>query len=64
MQRGDLVDVTAISGAAQLHVPALAETPGRQGDMISLKNPRSGKIFRARIEGKDKALVMPWPQTA
>jgi flagella basal body P-ring formation protein FlgA len=61
IQRGDLVDVTAIAGAAQLRMPALAETPGRQGDMISLKNPRTGKIFRARIEGKDKALVIPWP---
>jgi flagella basal body P-ring formation protein FlgA len=61
VQRGDIVDVTAISGAAQLRMPALAETQGRQGDMISLKNPRTGKVFRARIEGKDKALVMPWP---
>jgi flagella basal body P-ring formation protein FlgA len=61
VQRGDLVDVTAISGAAQLHLPAIAETPGRQGDMISLKNSRSGKTFRARIEGKDKALVVVWP---
>ena len=64
VQRGDLVDVTAISGAAQLHVPAVAETPGRQGDMISLKNSHSGKTFRARIEGKDKALVMVWPPAA
>jgi flagella basal body P-ring formation protein FlgA len=63
VQRGDLVDVTAISGAAQLHIPALAQTQGRQGDMISLKNEHSGKIFRARIEGKDKALVMVWPGT-
>jgi len=61
VQRGDLVDVTAIAGAAQLHVPALAETPGRQGDLITLKNAHSGKIFRARIEGKDKALVLAWP---
>jgi flagella basal body P-ring formation protein FlgA len=61
VQRGDTVDVTAVSGAAQLHLSALAETPGRQGDLISLKNPRSGKIFRARIEGKDKALVMAGP---
>jgi flagella basal body P-ring formation protein FlgA len=61
VQRGDLVDVTAISGAAQLRMPALAEAPGRQGDMISLKNQRTGKIFRARIEGRDKALVLPWP---
>jgi flagella basal body P-ring formation protein FlgA len=61
VQRGDTVDVTAISGSAQLRMPALAESQGRQGDMISLRNPRSGKIFRARIEGKDKALVMVWP---
>jgi flagella basal body P-ring formation protein FlgA len=61
VQRGDLVDVTAIAGAAELHVSALAETPGRQGDLITLKNAHSGKIFRARIEGKDKALVMVWP---
>lgn len=61
VQRGDLVDVTAISGAAQLHMPAVAETSGRQGDLISLKNPRSGKSFRARVEGKDKALVLAWP---
>jgi flagella basal body P-ring formation protein FlgA len=61
VQRGDLVDVTAIAGAAQLHTPALAQTPGRQGDIISLKNAQSGKIFRARIEGKDRALVIAWP---
>jgi flagella basal body P-ring formation protein FlgA len=64
VRRGDVVDVTAISGAAQLRMPALAETQGRQGDIISLKNPRTGKLFRARIEGKDKALVLPWPQAA
>jgi flagella basal body P-ring formation protein FlgA len=61
VQRGDLVDVTAISGAAQLHMPAIAEAQGRQGDMISLKNERSGKTFRARVEGKDRALVIVWP---
>ena len=61
VKRGDLVQVTAISGAAQLSMPAVAETPGRQGDTISLKNPQSGKIFHARIEGKDKALLMIWP---
>lgn len=61
VHRGELVDVTAIAGAAQLHMPAVAETPGRQGDLISLRNPHSGKIFRARIEGRDKALLMVWP---
>jgi flagella basal body P-ring formation protein FlgA len=62
VKRGDLVDVTAISGAAQLRLAAVAETPGHQGDMISLKNQRSGKTFRARVEGKDRALVMAWPR--
>jgi flagellar basal body P-ring formation protein FlgA len=61
VQRGDTVDVTAIAGAAQLRMPAVAETPGRQGDTITLRNPQSGKIFRARIEGKDRALVLVWP---
>jgi flagella basal body P-ring formation protein FlgA len=64
VRRGDLVDVTAISGATQLRMPALAEAQGRQGDVIALRNPRTGKVFRARIEGKDKALVLPWPQSA
>jgi flagella basal body P-ring formation protein FlgA len=61
VQRGDTVYVTAIAGAAQLHLPAVAETPGRQGDTITLRNPNSGKMFHARIEGKDRALVMVWP---
>jgi flagella basal body P-ring formation protein FlgA len=61
VQRGDLVDVTAISGTAQLRMPAVSEAQGRQGDIITLKNARSGKTFRARIEGKDKALVLVWP---
>ena len=63
VQRGDLVDVTAISGRAQLHVPALAETAGRQGDLITLKNSHSGKTFRARVEGRDRALIIAWPLT-
>ncbi len=61
VQRGDTVYVTAIAGAAQLHMPAVAETPGRQGDTITLRNPQSGKVFHARIEGKDRALLMVWP---
>lgn len=64
VQRGEAVNVTAISGAAELHLIAIAETPGRQGDVISLKNSHSGKSFRARIEGKDRAVVIAWPEQA
>jgi flagella basal body P-ring formation protein FlgA len=58
VQRGETVQVTAISGATQLTLEALAQSSGRQGDTIYLKNRSSGKIFPARIEGKDKALVV------
>jgi flagella basal body P-ring formation protein FlgA len=58
VERGDTVEVTALSGAAQLELEATAEASGRQGDVISLRNPRSGKLFRARIEGKGRAIVL------
>jgi flagella basal body P-ring formation protein FlgA len=61
VQRGDVVRVTAISGGTELSMEALAQSSGRQGDMISLKNEGSGKIFQARIEGKDRALVVIGP---
>jgi flagella basal body P-ring formation protein FlgA len=58
VERGDTVEVTAVSGTAQLALEALADASGRKGDVISLRNPRSGKLFRARIEGKGRAIVM------
>jgi flagella basal body P-ring formation protein FlgA len=61
VQRGDTVFVTAICGGAELQLEAVAENPGKQGDVISLKNPRTGRMFRARVEGKDQALVMAGP---
>lgn len=61
VERGDTVRVTAVSGAAQLELEAIAEASGRQGDVISLRNPRSGKMFRARIESYGKAIVMVAP---
>lgn len=62
VQRGDRVGVTVISGAARLELEALAETSGKQGDVVTLTNPRSGKSFQARIQGKDRALLVtgPW----
>ncbi len=58
IQRGETVQVTAISGATQLTLEAVAQNSGRQGDTISLKNERSGKVFLGKIEGKDRALVV------
>jgi flagella basal body P-ring formation protein FlgA len=58
VERGDTVEVMVVAGAAQLELDAQAEASGRQGDMIPLRNPRSGKLFRARIDGKGRAVVM------
>lgn len=58
VQRGETVQVTVICGAAEIRLDALADTSGRQGDMVSLTNPQTGKIFRARVEGKDKVIML------
>jgi len=58
IKTGDLVDVLVKSGNAHLKLQALAESSGHRGDMIALRNPKSGKTFRAKVEAEDKALVI------
>jgi len=58
IQRGEMVEVTAAVGAAHIELDAIAEGSGRRGERITLRNPRSGKIFRVRIDGKGKATVV------
>ncbi len=53
VQRGDLVDVTAIAGAAQLRMPALAETPGKTRRHDLAKESAHAERSSAR-ESKEK----------
>lgn len=55
--KGDRVTVTVNSGPARLSFDVEAETSGRRGDLIAFKNPDSGKVFRARVDGPDKAEI-------
>jgi flagella basal body P-ring formation protein FlgA len=55
--RGDVVRVTVVQGAARLELQAMAEAEGRRGDRISLRNPSSGKRFRAKVMGKGWAAI-------
>ncbi len=55
--RGDLVEVEVHSGAARLRFSAKAESDGRVGDSIAIRNPESNRIFQARVNGKDRATV-------
>jgi len=57
VNRGDVVQVEVRCGAARLALAAKAESSGRNGDFVALRNPSSNKLFQARVEGKDKALI-------
>ena len=57
VNRGDTVRVEVQSGAARLAFSAKAESGGRSGDFIAVRNPSSNKIFRARVNGKDQVVV-------
>jgi len=59
VRRGELAKVIVISGATRLTLEAEANGSGRQGDEISLTNPRTGKTFRGRVEAKDEVRVIP-----
>lgn len=57
VNRGDEVRIEVRSGAARLAFLAHALTGGRSGDMISVRNPASNRIFQARVTGKGSAFV-------
>lgn len=61
VQRGDAVHVEVRSGPARLQFEVFAEGPAREGDLIELHNPVSGKPFRARLEAGQKAVVVVSP---
>jgi flagella basal body P-ring formation protein FlgA len=57
VNRGDAVRVEVRSGAAHLAFFAKAESGGHTGDLITVRNPSSNKIFRARVKDKDHVVV-------
>ncbi len=57
VERGEKVDVQVQSGDAYLEFQAEAESPGRVGDLVFLRNPENGRRFQARVEGKGKVAI-------
>jgi len=57
VDRGEAVRIQVRNGAAQLSLVGRAETAGRRGDQISVRNLKSGRLFYARVEGKGRAVV-------
>ena len=57
VERGDALIVVAESGRARVEAQCIAEENGRAGDIISVRNSRSGRRFRALVQAKGKAVV-------
>jgi flagella basal body P-ring formation protein FlgA len=57
VERGDLVTVYVFEGAAHLSLEARAQQSGAVGAMILVRNPTSGKDFRAQVTGKDQVTI-------
>jgi flagella basal body P-ring formation protein FlgA len=57
VERGDTVEVQVRSGAAHLKLEGLAESAGRRGESIPVRNLITNKSFSARIVDKDRVLV-------
>jgi flagella basal body P-ring formation protein FlgA len=54
---GEPVKVRVHAGAANLSFASRAETGGRAGDTILLRNPDSGYRFRAKVEGRAQVSI-------
>jgi flagella basal body P-ring formation protein FlgA len=54
---GGPVAVEVRQGRAVVVLEGRAQTGGRTGDWIVVRNPASGKIFRARITGPERAVT-------
>ena len=61
VRRGDPIRVEVRSGEAHLSFDAIAESPAREGDMVEIRNPGSGRIFRARLEQDGRAVIVLSP---
>jgi hypothetical protein len=57
VERGDRVAVEVHSGAARLAFEAKAESSGRAGHSVLVRNPENDRLFQAKVEGKGKVLV-------
>jgi len=57
VERGQTVLVEVHSGAATVKVEAKAESAGRRGDTVAMRNASSGSLFHGQIEGKGRVIV-------
>jgi len=59
--QGDRVRVRVVDGSATLSLDAVAQSSGKKGESILVRNPSTGKNFRAVIDEKGRVTVRPSP---
>jgi len=57
VERGAKVSVEVTSGSARLVFEAVAETAGRQGEWVLIRNPGNGHLFQAKVFGDGKVVI-------
>ncbi|MBK9166037.1 MAG: flagellar basal body P-ring formation protein FlgA [Bryobacterales bacterium] len=57
VERGDRVTVEVRSGPARLVIQAVAESAGRRGEAIRLRNPGNRRRFEATVAGRARATL-------
>lgn len=56
---GQTVRVQVVDGLTVLTLDAVAESSGKKGDLVILRNPSSGRTFRGIVETRGKVIVRP-----
>ena len=59
VERGDSVQVIVQIDSARIEAQGIAEDGGPRGSFVTIRNPESGRKFRARVEDRDKVFVLP-----
>jgi flagella basal body P-ring formation protein FlgA len=59
VERNELVTVLIEAGGAHIETQGVAIWAGRRGDIISVRNPKTGRIYRGRVEQKGTVRVVP-----
>jgi len=57
VERGETVAVHVVAGQTELSFSAVAESSGRTGESVLIRNPDNGKLFQARIDSKGKVSI-------
>ncbi len=57
VKRGEKATVTVISGGVVLKFESEAESSGREGDTVIMRNPENGNRFAARVEDQGRVVV-------